>query len=285
MPPRAGSRIDELFRAICRPSCAHRWRNWCARPRIRAAPRRRGDRRATSLLAQRRSSAPRSSLLMYHAGCGRDRLDADARHAEPLAGAHPDRFRQSPPMCCGRWPACCSPSRSSAAAIAGNSAIAAAGLGDAPAVPVSSPSLVPVLVGDVLKWIVGRGRPFVGGEANAFNFSHFARQRGLCQLSVRPCHHGLCAGFRGFRAMAAGAALDADLCRHDCAQPPGAAGASSERRGGRRAGRRDRRHGWCATGLPRAASASPSATTAPLCRFRGPRWGTSKGLPAGASAP
>lgn len=34
--------------------------------------------------------------------------------------------------------------------------------------------LVPVLIGEVIKWIVGRGRPFVGGEANAFNFSHFA---------------------------------------------------------------------------------------------------------------
>jgi membrane-associated phospholipid phosphatase len=33
--------------------------------------------------------------------------------------------------------------------------------------------LVPVLTGEVLKWIVGRGRPFVGGEANAFNFAHF----------------------------------------------------------------------------------------------------------------
>jgi len=34
--------------------------------------------------------------------------------------------------------------------------------------------LTPVLVGEVIKWAVGRGRPFVGGEANAFNFSHFA---------------------------------------------------------------------------------------------------------------
>ncbi|HKS19630.1 MAG TPA: phosphatase PAP2 family protein [Bradyrhizobium sp.] len=34
--------------------------------------------------------------------------------------------------------------------------------------------LLPVLTGEVLKWAVGRGRPFVGGEANAFNFSHFA---------------------------------------------------------------------------------------------------------------
>jgi membrane-associated phospholipid phosphatase len=34
--------------------------------------------------------------------------------------------------------------------------------------------LVPVLAGEVIKWMVGRGRPFVGGEANAFNFRHFA---------------------------------------------------------------------------------------------------------------
>ena len=33
--------------------------------------------------------------------------------------------------------------------------------------------LMPTLVGDVLKWIVGRGRPFVGGEGNVFNFRHF----------------------------------------------------------------------------------------------------------------
>jgi membrane-associated phospholipid phosphatase len=33
---------------------------------------------------------------------------------------------------------------------------------------------VPLVAGDLLKWIVGRGRPFVGGEANPFNFVHFA---------------------------------------------------------------------------------------------------------------
>ncbi|MGY2906885.1 phosphatase PAP2 family protein [Bradyrhizobium sp. URHC0002] len=33
---------------------------------------------------------------------------------------------------------------------------------------------VPNLVTEVLKYCVGRGRPFVGGEANAFHFSHFA---------------------------------------------------------------------------------------------------------------
>jgi membrane-associated phospholipid phosphatase len=34
--------------------------------------------------------------------------------------------------------------------------------------------LVPILAGEVIKWIVGRGRPFVGGKADAFNFVHFA---------------------------------------------------------------------------------------------------------------
>ena len=59
------------------------------------------------------------------------------------------------------------------------------------------------LAGEFVKWIVGRGRPFVGGNANAFNFAPFAGNRGLCQLSIGACHHGLCAGFRGCRALAA----------------------------------------------------------------------------------
>ena len=35
--------------------------------------------------------------------------------------------------------------------------------------------LVPLLAGELIKWIVGRGRPFVGGHANPFNFVPFAR--------------------------------------------------------------------------------------------------------------
>lgn len=33
--------------------------------------------------------------------------------------------------------------------------------------------LVPAIAGEVVKWMVGRGRPFVGGKANAFNFWPF----------------------------------------------------------------------------------------------------------------
>ena len=33
---------------------------------------------------------------------------------------------------------------------------------------------VPLLFGELVKWIAGRGRPFVGGHANPFNFAPFA---------------------------------------------------------------------------------------------------------------
>lgn len=34
--------------------------------------------------------------------------------------------------------------------------------------------LVPLIAGELIKWVVGRGRPFVGGHANPFNFAPFA---------------------------------------------------------------------------------------------------------------
>ena len=34
--------------------------------------------------------------------------------------------------------------------------------------------LSPLLAGELIKWVVGRGRPFVGGQANTFNFAPFA---------------------------------------------------------------------------------------------------------------
>jgi membrane-associated phospholipid phosphatase len=33
--------------------------------------------------------------------------------------------------------------------------------------------LVPILLAEIVKWAAGRGRPFVGGKANAFNFAPF----------------------------------------------------------------------------------------------------------------
>jgi membrane-associated phospholipid phosphatase len=56
--------------------------------------------------------------------------------------------------------------------------------------------LFPVLVGEVIKWVVGRGRPFVGGaEANVFNFSHFA---GTQAYSSFPSGHSITAAALAF---------------------------------------------------------------------------------------
>jgi membrane-associated phospholipid phosphatase len=42
--------------------------------------------------------------------------------------------------------------------------------------------LVPVLSGEIVKWVVGRGRPFVGGKANAFNFAPFSASEAYASL-------------------------------------------------------------------------------------------------------
>lgn len=41
---------------------------------------------------------------------------------------------------------------------------------------------VPLLPGEAIKWIVGRARPFVGGEANPFNFAPFAGTEAYASL-------------------------------------------------------------------------------------------------------
>lgn len=50
--------------------------------------------------------------------------------------------------------------------------------------------MLSVAVGELIKWIVGRGRPFVGGKANAFNFQHFA---GTEAYSSFPSGHSITA--------------------------------------------------------------------------------------------
>src|ERR1700730_11603503 len=65
--------------------------------------------------------------------------------------------------------------------------------------------LVPVLTGELIKWIVGRGRAVWRPQGLFFNLRSFRRNRRLCQLSVEPRHRRLCAGFRGISALAAGA--------------------------------------------------------------------------------
>ena len=101
--------------------------------------------------------------------------------------------------------------------------------------------LVPVLAGEVLKWAVGRGRPFVGGEANAFHFSHFHGSEAYQSL---PSGHAITAFALAFAVSALWPRLRfvmLVLRRRDRGDPPRAAGPSPERRGRGRAGRRDRR--------------------------------------------
>ncbi len=98
--------------------------------------------------------------------------------------------------------------------------------------------LVPVFAGEIIKWVVGRGRPFVGGEANAFNFVHFA---GTEAYASWPCDRELCAGFRGKRGLAGRAPDDDCLCSFDRDHPARAFGPSSERRGCGCVDRRGRR--------------------------------------------
>jgi membrane-associated phospholipid phosphatase len=59
--------------------------------------------------------------------------------------------------------------------------------------------LVPVMVGEVIKWFVGRGRPFVGGEANVFHFSHFS---GTQAYSSFPSGHSITAAALAFAVSA-----------------------------------------------------------------------------------
>src|SRR6202022_803666 len=48
--------------------------------------------------------------------------------------------------------------------------------------------LVPGLTGELIKWIVGRGRPFVGGKADAFNFAPFVGTEAYASL---PSSHAI----------------------------------------------------------------------------------------------
>jgi membrane-associated phospholipid phosphatase len=48
--------------------------------------------------------------------------------------------------------------------------------------------LIPVLMGQLIKWVVGRGRPFVGGKANPFNFAPFTGSEAYYSL---PSSHAI----------------------------------------------------------------------------------------------
>lgn len=59
--------------------------------------------------------------------------------------------------------------------------------------------LVPVAIGEVLKGIIGRGRPFVGGAADPYNFSLFAWNEAYASF---PSGHSITAAALGFAVAA-----------------------------------------------------------------------------------
>ena len=175
-------------RVISRGSlpCCCRSANCCVRhPRRDQRGAARKLRRQASVLIARRCDRHRRADVRVR--CPRDRSDAAARHPQPVAGSYPDRFGKAAFVL---W------------------FIAALLIVVMLVAPMARDSLrarllrlvtelqylllavlVPIAAGELIKWIVGRGRPFVGGHANAFYFSHFRGTVGLCQLSIGPCHH------------------------------------------------------------------------------------------------
>jgi undecaprenyl-diphosphatase len=59
--------------------------------------------------------------------------------------------------------------------------------------------LVPNAAGELIKWIVGRGRPFVGEHADAFYFSHFA---GTSAYASFPSAHAITSAALAFAVSA-----------------------------------------------------------------------------------
>jgi len=59
--------------------------------------------------------------------------------------------------------------------------------------------LVPNAAGEFIKWIVGRGRPFVGGHANAFYYTHF---EGTSAYASFPSAHAITSAALAFAVSA-----------------------------------------------------------------------------------
>ena len=93
--------------------------------------------------------------------------------------------------------------------------------------------LVPALFGEVLKWGVGRGRPFVGD--NVFNFRHFGGSEAFASFPSGHANTAFALAFAVSALWPQARPLMLGYVDRDRAQPPRAAGASSERRGGGRA--------------------------------------------------
>ena len=174
------------------------------------------------------------------AGCDRNRPDAAARHRQALAGSHPDRLRQGGLCAVVAGGDLAASSRCCCHALRGTARSVLIGFGTDPQF-IFLAVLLPVLAGEIIKWIVGRGRPFVGGKANAFNFAHFAGTEAYASF---PSAHAITAFALAFAVSAVWPRARSAMIVY--AVLIGASrlvllGPSSERRGCGSAGRRGRR--------------------------------------------
>jgi len=96
--------------------------------------------------------------------------------------------------------------------------------------------MVPIVAGELVKWIVGRGRPFVGPDA--FTFSHFS---GASAYASFPSAHAITGAALAFAVSALWPRLRVPMIVYR--QPLGAVGPPSKRRGRGRRVRGRRRDG------------------------------------------
>ena len=170
--------------------------------------------------------------------------------------------------------------RSSSAGVARHPALAVARSGNAPAVPVLRGAASRARQAKCSNGASAAAVPFVGGEANAFNFSHFAGTR---PIPAFPSGHATTAFALAFAVSAVwpqARLCDDRLCACDlrraawccCAHHP------SDVVAGALIGDASARCS-CATGSRPAGWVLRSSATAPLCPLSGPRLGASKGCP------
>ncbi len=100
---------------------------------------------------------------------------------------------------------------------------------------------VPSLFVTIIKRMIGRARPMVGGSLDPYLFSPFAWSRGLCWPAIRSCHDGIRCARRRWYAVAARPHGPIDLCAVDCDESGDGDRALSDRRARRRTGRDSRR--------------------------------------------
>ena len=142
---------------------------------------------------------------------------------------------------------------------------------------------LPGLVVAIVKRLIGRARPLVGGERRPIPLSAVRLERRICEPAVRARHHRIRSRGRARRAVAAAASAAVDLRGRHRGEPGRADGAPSRAMCSPAPSSAWSARCWFATGSRRAGSASCSSADGRFARCRGRRSPASKGLPGSLS--